>query len=128
MVATKKPALGDMVVSASAASALIGITPERVRQRTVDGWIKKNSKGQNTLRGVVGGYVAFLKAEERRTSKVQSESGLKAVIRRAKLTPYPGVSASKIDPHVIELNSPSLSFRGQAGGDEGRGHGCADPT
>ena len=82
MVATKKSALGDMVVSARAASTLIGVTPQRVQQLTVDGWIKLNSKGQNTLRGVVGGYVAFLKAEERRTSRVQSESGLKAARQR----------------------------------------------
>ena len=82
MAGTEKPVLGDTVVSARTAAALIGVTHPRVLQLTTEGWIKKNSKGQHTLQGVVEGYVAFLKAEERRTSKVQSESGLKAARQR----------------------------------------------
>ena len=56
-------------LSAKDAASLLGIGAERVRQLAKDGWIEKAGHGKYPLVSLVQGYIAFLKSEERRTSK-----------------------------------------------------------
>jgi len=70
------------MISAEQAAKLLKVSAERVRQLVRGGWIKKAAKNQYPLVGVVHGYIDFLKDEERRTSLVQNESGLKAARQR----------------------------------------------
>src|SRR5690606_34871773 len=70
------------MIAAGQAARLLGLTHERLRQLARDGWIPKAVKGKYPLEATVQGYIRFLKDDERRTSKVQAESGLKAARQR----------------------------------------------
>jgi hypothetical protein len=76
-MADEKPQGGAML-TAEMASRLLMISAERIRQLVRAGYIPKAGKDKYPLVGTVQGYIRFLKDEERRTSKVQAESGLKA--------------------------------------------------
>jgi len=69
-------------VPAGQAAALLMLSTQRLRQLSAEGFIPRASKGEYPLVGVVQGYIRFLKDEERRTSKVQAESDLKATRRK----------------------------------------------
>lgn len=64
------------------ASKLLMLSLERLRQLARMGYIPKATKAGYPLVQTVQGYIRFLKDEERRTSKVQAESGLKAARQR----------------------------------------------
>lgn len=64
------------------ASKLLMLSLERLRQLARMGYIPKATKAGYPLVPTVQGYIRFLKDEERRTSKVQAESGLKAARQR----------------------------------------------
>lgn len=64
------------------ASKLLMLSLERLRQLARMGYIPKATKAGYPLDPTVQGYIRFLKDEERRTSKVQAESGLKAARQR----------------------------------------------
>lgn len=70
------------MITLDQASRLILVSGERIRQLVKEGYIPKPGKNQYPLVGVVQGYIRFLKDEERRTSKVAAESGLKAARQR----------------------------------------------
>jgi hypothetical protein len=70
------------LITASQAAKLIMVTPQWLRQLVAKGYVPKAAKGLYPLVGVVQGYIRWLKDEERRTSKVQAESGLKAARQR----------------------------------------------
>lgn len=70
------------MITASQASKLLMVTPQWLRQLAAKGYIPKAVKGQYPLVATVQGYIRWLKDEERRTSKVQAESGLKAARQR----------------------------------------------
>lgn len=59
-------------------ATLLMLSKERVRQLVKDGHIPKGQRNTYSILKAVQGYIAFLKDEERRTSKAQAESGLKA--------------------------------------------------
>lgn len=59
------------------ACRLVMLSNERIRQLVRDGYIPKPAKNSYPLVGVVQGYIRFLRDEDRRSSKVASESGLK---------------------------------------------------
>lgn len=59
-------------------ATLLMLSKERVRQLVKDGHIPKGQRNTYSIIKAVQGYIAFLKDEERRTSKAQAESGLKA--------------------------------------------------
>lgn len=61
-------------LSAEVAAALIRVTPRRLQQLVAEGWIKKEGRGQYTIRGVVHGYLDFRDSEDRRTAKSASAS------------------------------------------------------
>ena len=44
------------------------------------------------------------------------------------LTPQTGSSASKIDPHPMDLKNPRFPLEDGRAGDEGRGYSCAHPA
>jgi hypothetical protein len=62
------------LISTEQAARLLMISGERVRQLAKAGYIPKAAKGRVSLVGAVQGYIRFLKEEERRTSKAQSQS------------------------------------------------------
>jgi hypothetical protein len=66
------------MITVAQASKLLMVTPQWLRQLAAKGYIPKAVKGHYPLVGAVQGYIRWLKDEERRTSKVQAESGLKA--------------------------------------------------
>lgn len=70
------------LITVAQASKLLMVTPQWLRQLAAKGYGPKAVKGFYPLVGVVQGYIKFLKDEERRTSKVQAESGLKAARQR----------------------------------------------
>lgn len=70
------------MITVAQASKLLMVTPQWLRQLAAKGYIPKAIKGQYPLVAAVQGYIRWLKDEERRTSKVQAESGLKAARQR----------------------------------------------
>ncbi|MEZ2407311.1 hypothetical protein AB6806_10885 [Bosea sp. RCC_152_1] len=58
-------------------ATLLMLSKERVRQLVRDGHIPKSQRNTYPIIKAVQDYIAFLKDEERRTSKAQAESGLK---------------------------------------------------
>jgi Phage DNA packaging protein Nu1. len=70
------------MISTGQATRLLMLTEARLRQLAGMGYFPKAVKGKYPLVAVVQGYIRFLKDEERRTSKVQAESGLKAARQR----------------------------------------------
>jgi hypothetical protein len=70
------------MISTGQAVRLLMLTEARLRQLAGQGYFPKAVKGKYPLVAVVQGYIRFLKEEERRTSKVQAESGLKAARQR----------------------------------------------
>lgn len=77
---TESPAV-ETVTTAKAVGLLM-LTEGRLRQLAKDGWFPKAVKGRYKLEPLVQGYIRFLKDEERRTSRVQADSGLKAARQR----------------------------------------------
>lgn len=70
------------MIPAAQAARLIMVTTQWLRQLSAKGYIPKAVKGNYPMIAVVQGYIKFLKDEERRTSKVQADSGLKAARQR----------------------------------------------
>lgn len=70
------------MISPGQAAELLMLSTERLRQLAREGYIPKATRAGYPLVAVVQGYIKFLKDEERRTSKVQAESGLKAARQR----------------------------------------------
>ncbi|WP_276200586.1 hypothetical protein [Chelatococcus sp. XZ-Ab1] len=70
------------MISTRGATHLLMLTEARLRQLAGMGYFPKAVKGKYPLGAVVQGYIRFLKDEERRTSKVQADSGLKAARQR----------------------------------------------
>lgn len=70
------------MITVGHASRLLMVTDQWLRTLASRGYIPRAVKGKYPLVGVVQGYIRFLKDEERRTSKVQAESGLKAARKR----------------------------------------------
>lgn len=70
------------MITVAQASKLLMVTPQWLRQLAAKGYIPKAIRGQYPLVAAVQGYIRWLKDEERRTSKVQAESGLKAARQR----------------------------------------------
>lgn len=70
------------MITAGQAAKLLMLTPQWLRQLAAKGYIPKAVKGHYQLVGAVQGYINWLKDEERRTSKVQADSGLKAARQR----------------------------------------------
>ena len=64
-------------ISAEVAAALIRVTPRRVRQLSSEGWIKKDGRGQYTVRGVVHGYLDFQDDQIRRAQKNATENRIR---------------------------------------------------
>lgn len=62
------------VITADQACKLLMLSNERIRQLVKSGYIQQESRGKYNLVGVVQGYIRFLKDEERRTTRVSSES------------------------------------------------------
>jgi len=61
-------------VPATAAAALIKVTPRRLQQLVKEGWITRAGRGGYSVVGVVHGYIDFLQDEARRSSKSASAS------------------------------------------------------
>jgi hypothetical protein len=79
----KQPAPSQAgMISSAQATKLLMITPQWLRQLATKGYVPRAVKGQYPLVGAVQGYIRWLKDEERRTSKVQADSGLKAARQR----------------------------------------------
>lgn len=70
------------LITVTQASKLLMVTDQWLRTLASRGYIPKAVKGKYPLVAVVQGYIRFLKDEERRTSKVQADSGLKAARQR----------------------------------------------
>lgn len=70
------------MITAAQASKLLMVTDQWLRVLSQRGYVPKAVKGKYPLVAVVQGYIRFLKDDERRTSKVQAESGLKAARQR----------------------------------------------
>lgn len=70
------------LITVAQASKLLMVSGQWLRQLASKGHIPKAVKGKYPLVAVVQGYIGFLKDEERRTSKVQADSGLKAARQR----------------------------------------------
>lgn len=70
------------MITASQASKLLMVTPQWLRQLAAKDYIPKAVNGQYPLVAAVQGYIRWLKDEDRRSSKVQAESGLKAARQR----------------------------------------------
>lgn len=70
------------LITVAQASKLLMVTPQWLRQLAAKGYIPKAVKGQYPLVAAVQGYIRWLKDEDRRSSKVQAESGLKAARQR----------------------------------------------
>ncbi len=62
------------VITADQACKLLMLSNERIRQLVKSGYIQQESRGKYNLVGVVQGYIRFLKDEERRSTRVSSES------------------------------------------------------
>lgn len=76
------PGLDLGMIAPGRAAALLMLSAERLRQLARDGYFPKATRAGYPLAAVVQGYIRFLKDEERRTSKVQADSGLKAARQR----------------------------------------------
>lgn len=70
------------LIPAGQMAKLLMVTSQWLRQLSARDYIPKAVKGQYQLIPTVQGYIRFLKDEERRTSKVQADSGLKAARQR----------------------------------------------
>lgn len=66
------------LITLDQAAKLLMLTPNRIRQLVAEGALPKPTRKMYPLVGVVQGYVKFLRDEDRRSSKVAAESGLKA--------------------------------------------------
>ncbi|MDB5596242.1 MAG: hypothetical protein JWM36_3203 [Hyphomicrobiales bacterium] len=79
------PGLGDIIalrnehlISIANAAGLLMISDERIYQLVRDGLIPKPlRKGLYPLTGVVQGYIKFLKDEQRTSTRVAADSGIK---------------------------------------------------
>src|SRR5262245_36016180 len=82
-----KPILGEELVNAQVGATtvcrILGLSHQRVQDLAKAGWIKRIGIGIYPLAGAVQGYITFLKAEERRTSKVATASRVQAARARA---------------------------------------------
>lgn len=70
------------LISASGAAALLGVTPQWLRQLAGNGFGPAAVKGKYPFVAVVQGYVRSLKDEERRSTKSAADNGLKAARQR----------------------------------------------
>lgn len=70
------------LITVAQTSKLLMVTDQWLRQLVAKGYLPKSVKGKYPLVAAVQGYIRWLKDEERRTSKVQVESGLKAARQR----------------------------------------------
>lgn len=61
---------------------LIGTSGEWVRRLIIAGYIQRNERGNVTKEAVASGYVRFLQDEDRKSTKVAAESGLKQARQR----------------------------------------------
>lgn len=71
-----------VLITATEGAAVLGVSISWVSRLIRDGYIPEAKSRRYRLADVVQGYIRFLKDEERRTSKVQAESGLKAARQR----------------------------------------------
>lgn len=55
------------------AADLLGLTPERVRQLIRAGYVPSAGRGRTTLKGAVGGYIAFVR-EDRRATRARARA------------------------------------------------------
>ncbi len=65
-------------VTPGQAAALLLMSTERLRQLARTGHIPKAEAGTYPLVGVVQGYIRFMRDDDRRSSRIAAESGLKA--------------------------------------------------
>lgn len=72
----------EATASLSEISKLLMLTPQRVRQLVIDGWISQSGRNVYSVAAAVQGYIKFLKDEERRTSKSAATSRLHDVRTR----------------------------------------------
>ena len=54
-------------IPTEAAAKLLGLGPERIRQLMKSGFIPKIARGHTTVGGAISGYIAFLKAQARKS-------------------------------------------------------------
>jgi hypothetical protein len=110
------------------ACRLVMLSNERIRQLVRDGYIPKPAKNSYPLVGVVQGYIRFLRDEDRRSSKVASESGLKQARqaeiemrmaeRRRDLVARPDAEAA-MDDVVGQINQEFSGFAARVTRDPG---------
>ena len=64
----------DQTISTTGGAALLGVTPRWVQELKKLGYIEPVSRGEWSLKGLVQGYIAFLKDDEKRNSKSAAAS------------------------------------------------------
>lgn len=75
-MATETEARGAFI-GAEVAAALIMVTPRRLQQLTTEGWIKREGRGQYTIKDVVQGYIAFKDDLLRKAEKNATENRIR---------------------------------------------------
>lgn len=75
-------AVSEITLTATEAANLLNISGQWLRKMVDAGYVEKSSRGRYPLVSTVQGFVRYLKDEERRTSKVQADTGLKAARQR----------------------------------------------
>lgn len=72
----------ERLISATEGAAILGVSLTWVTRLVREGYIRSAAPRLYRVVDVVQGYIRWLKDEERRSSKVQAESGLKAARQR----------------------------------------------
>jgi hypothetical protein len=80
MASSAKPA--PLTMPAGEIARMLNVTTERLRQLSREGAIPKAVRGVYPVVETTQGYIRFLKADERRNSQSQAESGLKKARQR----------------------------------------------
>lgn len=101
--ASKRPPVG-MIATASAVKLLM-LSEARLRQLASQGHFPKAVRGHYQLVPLVQGYIKFLKDEERRTSIVQADSGLKAARQR-----LVEISIAEKEGRLIDMEDAEAAF------------------
>jgi hypothetical protein len=60
-------------ISAEVAAALIRVTPRWLQKLAADGWVKREARGQYTIKNTVHGYLDFRDDEARKATKTDGD-------------------------------------------------------
>lgn len=64
----------QQTIGVETAAALIRVSPRRLQQLSNEGWIKKEGRGQYTVRGVVQGFITYLDDQLERTERRNADN------------------------------------------------------